>query len=210
MIASMDSWYDRHVLPRLLDCGCGLPMVRRQRQQLVPLARGRVLEIGIGTGLNLPHYDRARVHSLTGVDPAQAMHRRARQRAQRAGLQVELVGASAEQLPLDDSSFDTVVVTYSLCSIPQPLAALREMHRVLAPGGRLLVLEHGRAPEAAVRRWQGRLQPLWGRIAGGCHLGRDIPLLLGTAGFDAPGLQAAYLEGPRPFTYHYWGEAVPV
>jgi ubiquinone/menaquinone biosynthesis C-methylase UbiE len=206
----MDSWYDRHVLPRLLECGCGLPMVRRQRAQVVPLARGRVLEIGIGTGLNLPHYDRTRVTRITGVDPALAMHPLARRRAAQAGLDVDLVGLSAERLPLPDASFDTVVVTYSLCTIPQPLAALQEMHRVLAPDGRLLFLEHGRAPEASVRRWQDRLQPLWGRIAGGCHLGRDVPLLLGTAGFDAPDLHAAYLPGPRPFTYHYWGEAMPV
>jgi ubiquinone/menaquinone biosynthesis C-methylase UbiE len=206
----MDSWYDRHVLPRLLECGCGLPMVRRQRAQVVPLARGRVLEIGIGTGLNLPHYDRTRVTRITGVDPALAMHPLARRRAAQAGLDVDLVGLSAERLPLPDASFDTVVVTYSLCTIPQPLAALQEMHRVLAPDGRLLFLEHGRAPEASVRRWQDRLQPLWGHIAGGCHLGRDVPLLLGTAGFDAPDLHAAYLPGPRPFTYHYWGEAMPV
>jgi ubiquinone/menaquinone biosynthesis C-methylase UbiE len=206
----MDSWYDRHVLPRLLECGCGLPMVRRQRAQVVPLARGRVLEIGIGTGLNLPHYDRTRVTRITGVDPALAMHPLARRRAAQAGLDVDLVALSAERLPLPDASFDTVVVTYSLCTIPQPLAALQEMHRVLAPDGRLLFLEHGRAPEASVRRWQDRLQPLWGHIAGGCHLGRDVPLLLGTAGFDAPDLHAAYLPGPRPFTYHYWGEAMPV
>lgn len=201
------NWYERHVLPCLLDVACGLAPIRHQREQVVPLAQGRVLEVGIGTGLNLPHYDPRRVRQLVGLDPAMSLHRLAQRRAARAGLAVELIGLSAERIPLDDASFDTVLVTYTLCTIPDPLAALREMRRVLAPGGRLLFCEHGRAPEASVRRWQARLQPLWGRIAGGCQLGRDIPALLHEAGFETPGLHEAYLPGPRPFAYNYWGQA---
>ena len=200
------NWYDQHVLPCLIDFACGLPMVQAKRRQLVPQAHGRVLEIGMGTGRNLPFYDRSRVNRLVGVDPAMQMHHLAQKRSQKAGIPVELMGLSAEQLPTADASFDTVVCTYTLCSIPDAEQALREMRRVLVPGGKLLFCEHGRAPDESVRRWQDRLQPFWGPLAGGCHLGRDIPALLDTAGFVAD-TQAAYLAGPRPMTFHYWGEA---
>jgi ubiquinone/menaquinone biosynthesis C-methylase UbiE len=201
------TWYDRHILPWALDWACGLPMVGRQRQKVVPLAQGRVLEVGIGTGLNMPYYDKARVQQITGLDPALELHPRARQRIAAAGLPVELVGLSAEQIPRPDASFDTVLVTYTLCSIPDPLAALREMRRVLAPGGTLLFCEHGRAPDAAVAHWQDRLQPLWGKFAGGCHLNRDIPALLDAAGFACPALHTRYLSGPRVVSFNFWGEA---
>jgi len=203
------SWYDRHILPPMLDFACGLPMVGRQRQLVVPLAQGRVLEVGIGTGLNMRYYDKTRVTRITGLDPALQLHPLARERIAQSGLDVDLVGLSAEQIPLPDASFDTVLITYTLCTIPDPLAALKEMRRVLAPHGRLLFCEHGRAPDASVQRWQDRLQPLWGPLAGGCHLGRDIPALLHQAGFIQPDTQTRYLPGPRPFTFHYWGEALP-
>lgn len=203
------SWYDRHILPPMLDFACGLPMVGRQRQLVVPLAQGRVLEVGIGTGLNMRYYDKTRVTRITGLDPALQLHPLARERIAQSGLDVDLVGLSAEQIPLPDASFDTVLITYTLCTIPDPLAALKEMRRVLAPHGRLLFCEHGRAPDASVQRWQDRLQPLWGPLAGGCHLGRDIPSLLHQAGFIQPDTQTRYLPGPRPFTFHYWGEALP-
>ena len=203
------SWYDRHILPPMLDFACGLPMVGRQRQLVVPLAQGRVLEVGIGTGLNMRYYDKTRVTRITGLDPALQLHPLARERIAQSGLDVDLVGLSAEQIPLPDASFDTVLITYTLCTIPDPLAALKEVRRVLAPHGRLLFCEHGRAPDASVQRWQDRLQPLWGPLAGGCHLGRDIPALLHQAGFIQPDTQTRYLPGPRPFTFHYWGEALP-
>lgn len=203
------NWYERHILPGALDYACGLPMISRQRQLVVPLAQGRVLEVGIGTGLNMPYYDKRRVTRITGLDPALQLHPLARERIAQAGLDVELVGLSAEQIPRPDASFNTVLVTYTLCTIPDPLAALREMRRVLAPGGQLLYCEHGRAPDASVQRWQERLQPLWGKLAGGCHLGRDIPALLQEAGFALSDLHTRYLPGPRPFTFHYWGVALP-
>lgn len=182
-------------------------MISAMRQKVVPLAFGRVLEVGIGSGLNLPHYDPTRVRRITGLDPALELQPRARQRIAAAGLEVELLGLSAECIPRPDASFDTVLVTYSLCSIADPRSALSEMRRVLAPDGILLFCEHGRAPDAALARWQDRLQPLWGLLAGGCHLNRDIPALLQAAGFACPQLRTGYLPGPKPWTFHYWGQA---
>lgn len=202
-----ESWYDRHVLPWVINWACGVKPIRRQRQKVIPLAHGRVLEVGIGTGLNMPFYDRARVKHIVGVDPALRMHPMAVKRIEKAGFEVLLVGLSAERLPIPDACFDTVVSTYTLCTIPDPVSALREMRRVLAPGGKLLFSEHGKAPDAAVLKWQTRVQPYWSRIAGGCRLDRDIPALLAEAGFK-PEVQSRYIPGPRLFSYHYWGEAI--
>ena len=203
------SWYDRHVLPYVLDIACGMKPVRQQREKVVPLARGRVLEIGIGTGLNLAHYDRTKVQRIVGLDPALEMHRLARKRMKKAGLTVELSGLSAEKIPFDSGAFDTVLVTYTLCSIPDPVAALKEMRRMLAPDARLVFCEHGLALDASVRRWQDRLTPLWSKLGGGCHLNRDIPGLLKEAGLRSDDIQTTYLQGPRPLTFKYWGTAVP-
>lgn len=205
--AMAQSWYDRHLLPRLLDLACGSKPVRKQREKVVPLASGDVLEVGMGTGLNVPFYDKARVRRIVGVDPAQQMHRLALRRIRAAGLPVELVGLSAERLPLADASFDSVVCTYTLCSIPEPLTALREIRRVLKPGGRLLFSEHGVAPDESVQRWQRRLQPIWGPLAGGCQLSLDVPAELKAAGF-ASKVQSRYIPGPKFASFHYWGEAV--
>ncbi len=166
-----------------------------------------MLEVGIGTGHNLEHYDLGKIDCVVGLDPGVEMHPLARQRARHAGLRVELVELSAEMMPFAPESFDTVVITYSLCTIPEPVAALREMRRVLKRGGELLFSEHGLAPDLAVRRWQHRLTPLWSKLAGGCHLDRNIPALLSEAGFRSTDLQAMYLPGPRALSYHYWGTA---
>ena len=205
-----ESWYDRHILPYLIDLSCGVKPVRRQRAKVVPLAHGRVLEVGMGSGLNMPYYDKSRVAAIVGIDPSPGMRRRAEQRIAQAGLAVEFVGLSAEKIPLPDAAFDSVLITYTLCSIPDPVAALEEMRRVLKPDGRLIYCEHGRAPDESVRRWQDRLTPLWRRIGGGCHLNRDIPALLAAGGFACNEVQTMYLPGLRPMTYNYWGEAVPV
>ncbi len=199
--------YDRYLLPTLIDLLCGIKPVQRQRAKLVPRAQGRVLEIGIGTGRNLPFYDKTKLAQLYGLDPALQMHRKARERMREAGIEVELLDLPAEKIPMPDASFDTVITTFTLCTIPDAVAALREMRRVLKPGGRLLFCEHGTAPDASVRRWQDRLTPLWKPIAGGCHLNRDIPALLREGGFHIEDMEQLYLPGPRPLTYNYWGSA---
>ena len=204
------SWYERHVLPYVIDIACGMKPVREQREKVVPLARGRVLEVGIGTGLNLAHYDKATVEKIVGVDPALEMQRLAQRRMKKAGLAVELVGLSAESIRIEDAMFDTVLITYTLCSIPDPVAALKEMRRMLKPGARLIFCEHGASPDASIRRWQDRLTPLWSKFGGGCQLNRDIPGLLKEAGLHSTDMQTMYLPGPRPLTYNYWGTAVPI
>lgn len=201
--------YERFLLPYALDFACSLKPINRQRAIVVPQAAGRVLEIGIGTGLNLAHYDRGRVTRLCALEPASQMHRLARRRARRQGWALDLLTAVAESIPAPDASFDTVVTTFTLCTIPEPEKALREMRRVLAPTGVLLFCEHGLAPDAAVRRWQRRLNRYWRPLAGGCNMDRAIPDLLRGAGFTVDGLQERYLPGPRVLTYNYWGAARP-
>ncbi|MBO9468710.1 class I SAM-dependent methyltransferase [Endozoicomonas sp. G2_2] len=202
------TFYERYCLPRLLDLACGVRPVRRQRDRIVPLARGEVLEVGIGTGLNLPHYRAEHIERIWGLDPASQMNRTTRKRLCGTGLDLELLALSAERIPVENDRFDTVVLTYTLCSIPDPVAALREMKRTLRPGGRLLFCEHGLAPEPSIARWQRRLTPAWRRIAGDCHMDRDVPALLEAAGFKVDDLQQGYIPGPRVLTYNYWGEAV--
>lgn len=201
-------FYDRHILPRLLNLACGAKVIRRQRQKVVPLAAGRVLEIGIGSGLNLPIYDPARVDLVIGLDPSAEMLAFARRAAQDVLFTVEYLALEGERIPLEAASVDTVVVTYTLCTIPDAATALDGMRRVLKPGGRLIFCEHGQAPDAAVRRWQHRLNPLWNRIAGGCNLDRDIPGLLTAAGFRIETMDSMYLpRTPRFAGFNYWGTA---
>lgn len=195
------SFYDNYILPHVIDCCCGLRDIQEQRAALLPRARGRVLEVGIGTGRNLSFYAPAQVEALIGLDPAEQMNAKARKRAARLGMQVELMGVSAEGIPADDDSFDTVVCTFSLCTIPEPVAALHEMRRVLKPEGELLFSEHGLAPEPNVQLWQHRLSPAWSKIAGGCQLDRDIPQLLDAGGFAIDTMEEGYLKGPKPWSY---------
>lgn len=178
-----------------------------RRVELVPGAGGVVLEVGVGSGLNLPFYSPA-VKRLYGIDPSSELLAMARKKLERLTFPVELRPESAEQLSLERESVDTIVMTWTLCSIPDPASALREMRRVLKPQGRMIFIEHGLAPDASVRAWQDRLQPIWGKFAGGCHLNRRIDELLLVGGFRLAELRTAYLPGPRPFTYTYEGYAV--
>lgn len=179
------------------------------RRRLLPAARGRVLEVGIGSGLNLPFYGKG-VESLLGVDPSEALLVRAARAAKPLRFGVELLPRGAEDLPVASRSIDTVVTTWTLCTIPDAARALKEMKRVLKPEGRLLFVEHGHAPDPGVAAWQDRLNPLWNRCAGGCNLNRRIDGLIAEAGFRIERLETGYLvKGPRPLTYHYEGTAVP-
>jgi SAM-dependent methyltransferase len=167
----------------VLNWSCGTKPVQRQRQKVVPLAEGRVLEIGIGSGLNLPYYDPKKVERVIGLDPAEEMLAYAKRRSETLPFTVECLALEGERIPLERQDVDTVLVTYTLCTIPDAVSALIGMGRVLKHGGRLLFCEHGRAPDEAVRRWQRRLNPLWNWIGGGCNLDRDIPALIEAAGF---------------------------
>lgn len=201
--------YSKYLLPRVVHFACRGKPNMRQRQKLVPLARGRVLEVGIGSGLNLPFYDPEKVNEVVGLDPSREMIRMAVGPAARASLDVTFVAAEGEEIPLDSGSFDTVVLTYTLCTIPDYERALREMARVLRSGGRLLFCEHGLSPDTGVRRWQNWLNPIWRRLGGGCHLNRDIRSLVGRSGFDIEGMKTMYIPGWRPASYNYWGSAAP-
>jgi ubiquinone/menaquinone biosynthesis C-methylase UbiE len=177
------------------------------RQRLVPGADGRVLEIGIGSGLNLPFYS-GRADAVVGLDPSQALLSLARKGAT-DGCPAQWLEGSAEAIPLGDGSIDTVLSTWTLCSIPDVMAALNEVRRVLKPSGKLLFVEHGRAPDARVRRWQDRLTPMWRRLGGGCHLNRPIDRLVDASGFRIERLTTGYMQGPRLMTFMYEGCARP-
>jgi ubiquinone/menaquinone biosynthesis C-methylase UbiE len=200
------SWYDRHVLPRLLDLAMRHREVTRYRLELVPRARGAVLEIGVGSGLNLPFYG-PQVQKLDGIDPSPELLAIAGTRTAAASMPVELHAADAQALPFEPHSFDTVVTTFTLCSVAGPQAALLEMRRVLKPGGRLLFAEHGLAQDTRVATWQRRLNPLWKKVAGGCNLDRNIDELLQQGGFEISELRREYANGPRVMSFVYSGEA---
>jgi ubiquinone/menaquinone biosynthesis C-methylase UbiE len=196
--------YERSILPPILDLIMRQKQLTKYRRTVVAAARGRVLEIGVGSGLNLPLYGK-NVELVYGIDPSPRLLAIARRRALASPVPVELLLSSATAIPLADNSVDTVVMTWTLCSIPDPLAALREMRRVLKPNGNLCFVEHGLSPEPSIERWQHRITPTWRRIAGGCHLDRKIDELIRLAGFDLKSLQMEYAPGPRTMSYMYEG-----
>jgi SAM-dependent methyltransferase len=201
--------YADRIGPRLVKCVCSSPDVAAERAKVVPQASGVVLEIGFGPGLNLSHYDPRQVDRVIGVDPNEGFLRL--RSGDRPPVPVEVLRAPAEAIPLPDAVADTAVVTYTLCSVEDPARALAEVRRVLKPGGRVLFLEHGRANEAGVARWQDRLNPLWRRLAVGCNLNRPIVRLLEGAGFRIENLDQHYLRAtPRPVGFLSCGSARPL
>mgnify|MGYP005837317007 CR=1 FL=1 len=203
------NWWDRHVVPRLIGFACTQPPVMKRRALIVPQAAGEVLEYGVGGGANLSFYDPARVTRLTGIDP-NAKLRDMAAHAPHADIPIRIEEGVAEALPFADHSFDTVVTTFTLCSVADQAKALAEARRVLRPGGRLLFLEHGLAPDEAPRRWQHRLEPMWKRIAGGCHLTRPVADAIQGAGFTVSDVQRGYMEkSPRPLGWVEHGVARP-
>lgn len=202
--------YSDHVMPHLVAAGCAAGPIRAHRAALLPAAHGRVVEVGVGAGANLPFYDRGRVSAVIGVEPSALMRRKAERAAAADGAGAEILEGVAEALPVDDGFADTAVVTFTLCTVTDVAASLAEIRRVLAPGGRLLFCEHGRAPDARVRRTQRWMGPAWRRIAGGCRLDRNIPALLTAGGFEIEGMDAAYMpKSPRFAGYVYRGQARP-
>ena len=201
-------FYDRYVLPRVINLACSSKPNMKQREKVVPLAEGDVLEIGMGSGLNLGFYDRNKVRKVWGLEPSEGMRQLARRNLGGANLALEMIDLPGEEIPLDTNSVDTVVVTYTLCTIPDAERALRGMHRVLRPGGKLLFCEHGVAPDEAVRTWQNRINPGWRRVTGGCNVNRDIPGLLASSGFQVVVDERMYIPGVKLLSYNYWGSAV--
>jgi SAM-dependent methyltransferase len=206
----MTSLYDRHVLPWLLGKACAAGPIMKQRAKIVPQAEGRVLELGIGSGLNLPFYDPGKVTHVSGVDPSAALRALALAAPRPAGLDVSIADGVAEALPFEDHSFDSVVCTFTLCSVHSPPQTLAEARRVLKPGGRLFFCEHGLAPDPDVVVWQRRIEPVWKRLAGGCHLTRPITNAIASAGFRIERADNMYLPGtPRIAGWSEWGVATP-
>ena len=201
-------FYEDRVLPHLVNLTMRNRRLIPYRERVILAAEGRVLEIGVGSGLNLPFYP-APVREIVGLEPAPRLLAMSRRLASRSYLPVKFIEGSAEMIPLDDRSVDTVVSTWTLCTIPALSRALEEMRRVLTSGGQLLFVEHGAAPDDNVRKWQDRLTPVWKRIGGGCHLNRPIPMIVESAGFTITSLETGYMKGLKPMSFLYEGRAKP-
>jgi ubiquinone/menaquinone biosynthesis C-methylase UbiE len=201
-------FYDRHILPRLLNAAMSAKPISYQRRKVVPRAQGRVLEIGFGAGHNLPYYDAAKVERIWALEPSAEMRERSALRRAASSIPLEFIDLPSEKIPLNADSADTILVTYTLCTIPDVMAALGEMRRVMKPAGRMIFCEHGEAPDESVKRWQRRITPVWKVIGGGCHVGRQIPKLIQDAGFNVQDMETMYLPGtPRFAGFNYWGSA---
>ena len=204
----LQQWYDRYVLPRVITLACGQGQIMKRRSQLVPLASGDVFELGCGGGLNQEFYDADAVTSFSGIDPHGGLLDQARVQVEARGLKADIREGVGENIPFAASQFDTVVCTFTLCSVEDPAQVMSEMRRILKPGGRLLFLEHGRAPDANVAKWQDRIEPIWKRIGGGCHLTRPIGSALRGAGYEVEPLGQGYLpKSPKFAAWNEWGVA---
>ena len=198
--------YNKYILPKFLNCACGSKPINYQRQKVVPLAKGKVLDIGIGSGLNIPFYNSDKIDQVIGIDPSHELIDLAKGLANKSRVSIKLVIGSAESIPYPDNFFDTVLVTYTMCTIPNVAMANKEMWRVLKDDGRLIFCEHGLAPDKKISKWQNRIDPFWGKIAGGCHLNRDIQKLITDAGFSFESLDKMYIPSTPKFAgYNYWG-----
>ena len=202
------SFYDKYILPKFLNCACGSKPINYQREKIVPLAEGMVLDIGIGSGLNIPYYDKSKIDHLYGLDPSIELLNLAKSLAKKNELEIEFLECGAEAIPLPNDSIDTVVITYTLCTIPDTQLSNQEIMRVLKPNGKLLFCEHGLAPDINIAKWQKRINPIWNKIAGGCNLNRDIPKLIRSSGFKILNMEEMYLPSTPKFAgYNYWGVA---
>ena len=201
------TWYDDHIVPRFIKCACSAPGIMKLRAKLVPRAEGKVFEIGCGGGINQQFYDAARISSYAGIDPSDKGLEYARAEAARKGWATDMRQGFGEDIPFPADSFDTVVCTYTLCSVEDPAQVLAEIRRILRSNGKLLFLEHGRAPDPGVAKWQDRIEPVWKRLAGGCHLTRPISSSVASSGLDVTRLGQGYMpKTPRFAGWMEWGE----
>jgi len=204
------SIWEEYFVPPLINLACGAKPIRYQRQKVVPKARGEVLEVGFGSGLNMPYYNSDNVSRIFALEPSAGMRKRAAERVAASDIPVEFLDLPGEQIPLEDKSVDTVLITYTMCTIPDVMTALAGIKRVIKPGGEMIFCEHGLAPDPEVRKWQERIEPIWKPIGGGCHLTRSVPDMLNVAGFEIVEMDQMYLPStPRPMGYNYWGTAKP-
>jgi ubiquinone/menaquinone biosynthesis C-methylase UbiE len=202
------NFYEKYCLPRIINLGCNSHSIRIQRRKVVPLAEGRVLEVGMGPALNLPFYNADRVEFIWGLEPSEGMRGYARRNLERTSIEVKWIALPGEEIPLEDNSADTVLLTFALCTIPDWHRALLQMRRVLKPEGKLIFCEHGVAPDETLRKWQERVNPFWKRIAGGCQITRPIPRYIADSGFKIQKMESGYVPGvPKIAGFQYWGTA---
>ena len=202
------SAYENYVLPKLLDTCCSTKPIKYQREKIIPNASGKVLEIGIGSGLNIPFYNISKIDKIYGLDPSIQLCKKAIKKAEEIDINIDFLFEGAEEIKLKSNSIDTVVITYTLCSIPNPMDALKEIKRVMRSDGNILFCEHGIAPDTKVSKWQNRINPIWGKLFGGCNINRDIPSIISNSGFKVQNLEQMYLPStPKIVGYNYWGSA---
>jgi len=202
------SAYENYVLPKLLDTCCSTRPIKYQREKIIPNASGKVLEIGIGSGLNIPFYNISKIDKIYGLDPSIQLCKKAIKKAKEINMNIDFLFEGAEEIKLKSNSIDTVLITYTLCSIPNPMDALKEIKRVMRSDGNILFCEHGIAPDIKVSKWQNRINPIWGKLFGGCNINRDIPSIISNSGFKVQNLEQMYLPStPKIVGYNYWGSA---
>lgn len=200
--------YEKMVLPKLCDKCCGTKPINYQRKKVVPLAKGVVLEVGIGSGLNIPFYNKNNIEKIIGLDPSEELNVLAKRVADDNGIQIDFLINGAEDIDLPDNCVDTILITYTLCTIPNLNKSMSEMKRVLKPGGKFIFCEHGIAPDINIIKWQRRINPIWGIFFGGCNINRNIPKIISESGFNISNLNQMYLPStPKIVGYNYWGEA---
>ena len=204
------SFYEKYILPRFLNCACASEPITYQRKKVVPLAEGKILEVGIGSGLNLPFYNKSKIEEIWGIDPSEELNAMAKKVAIKEDINVNFITSSAEDIPFPSDYFDTVLITYTMCTIPSVLQANKEIRRVLKHNGKMIFCEHGVSPDENIKKWQKRLNSIWGKIAGGCNINRNIPVLIKSSGFKIVEMDEMYLpKTPRIAGYNYWGYAKP-
>lgn len=202
------SFYEKKILPKVLDLLCGSSPINYQRKKIVPKVSGNVLEIGIGSGLNLPHYKTSNISKITALDPSEELTDIAKKRISELDLDIDIMNCGAEEIPLKSEYFDSILVTYTLCSIENLVDSMKEIRRVIKDDGILFFCEHGIAPDLKTQKWQNRINPIWKRLMGGCNINRDIPDIISNSRLEIVDLETMFLPGtPRIAGFNYWGTA---